>query len=72
MNRPVVRAAALDAASIVVFVAIGRRSHDEDGNAVVGVLQVAAPFVIALLVAWLAARGVAAIQTTRGRASRSG
>jgi uncharacterized membrane protein (GlpM family) len=51
-----VRAAALDVASIVVFVAIGRRSHDEAGNAVVGALKVAAPFVIALVAAWIATR----------------
>jgi hypothetical protein len=59
MHRPtanLVRAAALDVASIVVFVAIGRRSHDEDGNAIVGALKVAAPFVIALIVAWIAMR----------------
>lgn len=56
MDRRLVRAAALDVASIVVFVAIGRRSHDESGNAVVGALKVAAPFLIALVVAWLALR----------------
>jgi hypothetical protein len=48
------RAALLDLASVVVFVAIGRRSHDEDGNVVVGALKVAAPFLIALVVAWAA------------------
>ncbi|MGD9997935.1 MAG: DUF3054 domain-containing protein [Ilumatobacteraceae bacterium] len=48
-----IRAALLDVASVVVFVALGRRSHDEDGNAVVGALKVAAPFLIALLASWL-------------------
>jgi hypothetical protein len=56
VNRSVVRAAALDTAAIVIFVALGRRSHDDDSNAIVGVLKVAAPFVIALAAAWLAAR----------------
>jgi hypothetical protein len=46
------RAALLDIASVVVFVAVGRRSHDEDGNAVVGALKVAGPFLIALAVGW--------------------
>jgi branched-subunit amino acid permease len=54
VDRRAVRAALLDLASVVVFVAVGRRSHDEDGNVVVGVLKVAAPFVIALVVGWLA------------------
>lgn len=56
MDRRAARAALLDVAAVVVFVAIGRRSHDEAGNVVVGVLKVAAPFVIALAVGWLAAR----------------
>ena len=56
MDRRVVRAAALDVAAIVVFVAIGRRSHDEAGNAFVGALKVAAPFLIALALAWLVTR----------------
>ena len=55
MNRRVVFAALADIASIVVFVAIGRRNHDE-GEAVDGILTVAAPFLIALVVGWLAAR----------------
>ena len=54
MNRRVVFAALADIASIVVFVAIGRRNHDE-GEAVDGILTVAAPFLIALVVGWLAA-----------------
>ena len=55
MNRRVVFAALADIASILVFVAIGRRNHDE-GEAVDGILTVAAPFLIALVVGWLAAR----------------
>ena len=56
MDRRTVRAALLDVAAVVVFVAIGRRSHDEDGNVVVGALKVAAPFVIALVVGWVVSR----------------
>ena len=55
MNRRVAIAALADIASIVVFVAIGRRNHDE-GEAVDGILTVAAPFVIALVVGWLVAK----------------
>ena len=46
---------AADIASIVVFVAIGRRNHDE-GEAVDGILTVAAPFLIALAIGWIVAR----------------
>jgi hypothetical protein len=56
VDRRAVRAAAFDVAAIIVFVAIGRRNHDEDGNALVGALKVAAPFVIALALAWLVTR----------------
>lgn len=45
----------LDAALVVGFAALGRRSHDE-GIALAGVLEVAAPFLIALGLGWLAAR----------------
>jgi len=41
--------------SVMVFVIIGRRSHDE-GNAVIGVLNTAAPFLIGVGVAWLIVR----------------
>ena len=53
MTKKVARAAALDVASILVFVAIGRRSHDEPGNVIVGIGKVAAPFLIALTLAWV-------------------
>ena len=49
-------AAALDVGAIVLFAVIGRRNHDETGNAVTGALTVAAPFLIALAVGWLVAR----------------
>ena len=55
MNRRVAIAALADIVAIVVFVAIGRRNHDE-GTAVDAIVTVAAPFLIALLVGWIAAR----------------
>jgi hypothetical protein len=51
-----VLAGVLDVAAVVIFVAVGRRSHDEDGNVIASIAEVAAPFVIALMVAWLASR----------------
>ncbi|MFM7124138.1 MAG: DUF3054 domain-containing protein [Actinomycetes bacterium] len=51
----VVTAAIVDVVAVVVFVAIGRRNHDES-TALSGVLFVAAPFLIALGVSWLALR----------------
>lgn len=55
-SRPVLRAALFDAASIVLFVAVGRNNHDEGGNPVSETLKVAAPFLIALAVGWVVAR----------------
>ncbi len=52
----VLRAAAFDVVAVVVFVAAGRRSHDEGGNALVQTAKVAAPFLIALGVGWLVLR----------------
>ncbi len=49
-------AAAVDVASILLFVAIGRRSHDETGNVVIEAVKVAAPFLIALALGWVVAR----------------
>lgn len=43
--------AVADVITVVVFVAIGRRNHDEDVDAG-GVLEVAAPFLIALALVW--------------------
>ena len=44
-----------DIAVIVVFVAIGREEHNS-GNSIAGVLETAAPFLIALVLGWLATR----------------
>jgi Protein of unknown function (DUF3054) len=55
VTRRAVVAALADIASILVFVAIGRRNHDE-GTSVDGIATVAAPFLIALAVGWIAAR----------------
>jgi hypothetical protein len=41
-----------DVLAVLVFVVIGRRTHDE-GSAIVGVIKTAAPFLIALPVGWL-------------------
>lgn len=54
--RTVALAAVLDVVAILVFVAIGRRSHDETGSVVAGIVKVAAPFLIALVVGWVVAR----------------
>lgn len=43
--------AVADVLTVVVFVAIGRRNHDGDVDAG-GVLEVAAPFLIALALVW--------------------
>lgn len=51
-----VAAAAIDVACVLVFVAIGRRSHDESGSVIAGAARVAAPFLIALAVGWAALR----------------
>lgn len=51
-SRRIVFAAALDAASVLVFVAVGRQNHNE-GTALDGVMTVAAPFLIALAIGWL-------------------
>lgn len=54
-QRAVITAAIVDVVAVVVFVAIGRRNHDE-GTAISGVLSVAAPFLIALVVSWFGMR----------------
>ena len=41
--------------SVVLFVALGRRNHDEDGT-LSSVIGTAAPFLIGLAVGWVAAR----------------
>ena len=55
MTRRTAVAALVDVVAIFVFVAIGRRNHDE-GEAAGAILTVAAPFLIALAVGWIAAR----------------
>lgn len=54
-QRAVVTTAIVDVVAVVLFVAIGRRNHDE-GTAISGVLAVAAPFLIALAVSWFVMR----------------
>ena len=51
----VITTAIVDVVAVVVFVAIGRRNHDE-GTALSGVLGVAAPFLIALGISWIGLR----------------
>lgn len=53
MTRRAAWAASADVAAVVAFVALGRRSHGED---LAGTVEVAAPFLIALLAGWLAIR----------------
>lgn len=62
-------AAALDVASVLLFVVIGRRSHDEGGSFLAETGEVAAPFLVALVVGWLAWRAwrsPAALRTGAG------
>ena len=54
-QRAVITTAIVDVVTVVVFVAIGRRNHDE-GTALSGVLGVAAPFLIALGISWIGLR----------------
>jgi hypothetical protein len=54
-RRELTIALALDVVTVVVFVAIGRREHDE-GSALSQIAEVAAPFLIGLLAGWLVAR----------------
>lgn len=65
-SAAVLPALALDVISIVVFVATGRRSHDETGG-LGTTLEIAAPFLIALAFAWLVMRA-----WTRPAAVRTG
>ena len=54
-SKVVLWSAVTDVLCIVIFVAIGRENHDE-GEAVSGIFRVAAPFVIAAVVGWLASQ----------------
>lgn len=55
-TRRITLAAVIDVVAIVLFVAIGRKNHHEDGSVIGGTLKIAAPFLIALAVGWVAAR----------------
>jgi len=50
-----IAAGAADVICVLAFVLAGRRSHDE-GSGLGAVLEVAAPFLVALAVGWLVAR----------------
>lgn len=52
MHQRTPLAAGLDTATIVLFVAIGKREHEQD-SAINALIGSAAPFLIALVVAWL-------------------
>jgi hypothetical protein len=54
-SRTAIRAAVLDVASVLVFVVIGRASHNH-GESVPGVASTAWPFLAGLGVGWLVAR----------------
>ncbi len=56
MRVPAGPAVALDAVLVIGFAALGRSSHDE-GITATGVLEVAAPFLIAAGLGWVLARG---------------
>jgi hypothetical protein len=55
LDRRVPLAAGLDTAVVVLFVAIGKREHEQD-SATSGLIITAAPFLIALVFAWMALR----------------
>jgi Protein of unknown function (DUF3054) len=55
MDRRTPMAAGLDTFAVVLFVAIGRREHERD-SAIAGLISTAAPFLIALAIAWLVLR----------------
>ena len=48
-------AAGVDTALVTVFVAIGRRNHDEDPG-IAGLVTTAAPFLLGLAAGWVVAR----------------
>ena len=55
IDRHTPLAAGLDTFAVVLFVAIGRREHEQD-SAISGLINTAAPFLIALAIAWLVMR----------------
>jgi len=54
-SRQIALALALDIFSVLLFVAVGRRNHDES-TGVSGVVEVALPFLLALVCGWLVTR----------------
>ena len=81
-DRRLPLALGLDMFSVVLFVAVGRREHDRD-SAIAGLIDTAAPFIIALALAWLVLRawrrptdwrigiGICAITVTAGMLLRN-
>jgi hypothetical protein len=55
MDRRLPLALGIDVFSVTLFVAVGRREHERD-SAIAGLIDTAAPFLIALALAWLALR----------------
>lgn len=55
-RKRVALAAVGDVVSVLLFVVIGRRNHREGGSVVVGAVKIAAPFLIGLVVGWIATR----------------
>lgn len=55
MRPTLARAAASDIFGVLIFVIVGRNNHQE-GNAISGIISVAAPFLIGLGLGWLIAK----------------
>ena len=55
MDRRVPLAVGIDVFSVTLFVAIGRREHERD-SAIAGLIDTAAPFLLALALAWVLMR----------------
>ena len=54
-SRQIVIALSLDIFSVLLFVAVGRRNHNESAG-ISGVIEVALPFLIALVCSWVVSR----------------
>ena len=54
-SRQVAVEITLDIFSVLLFVAVGQRNHD-DSTGVLGVVEIALPFLIALISGWLVTR----------------
>ena len=55
MDRRVPLALGIDVFSVTLFVAVGRREHERD-SAIAGLIDTAAPFLLALALAWIVLR----------------